>query len=112
MTQLKTFYADAPHGVTIDLTEAEPCWLLNRIHTNRFRGERGKGYAAALIKIVLADADADGISLMLSVEPHPGVDYNRLRNWYVRLGFRQFSPDDHSTLIRTPERTINHDQPR
>lgn len=107
MTQLKTFYADTPHGVTIDLTEAQPYWLLNRIHTNRFRGEREKGHAAALMKIVLGDADADGVSLMLSVEPDPGVDYNRLRSWYVRLGFRQFAPDNHSTLIRTPNRKDN-----
>ena len=110
MGQLKTSYIDMSHGVTIDLTEAHPYWLLNRVHTNRFLGGRGKGYASQLLNTVLTDADAEGVSLLLSVDPDQGIDFDRLRNWYLRLGFRQFSPDDPRTLLRTahpptPERS-------
>lgn len=99
---MRDTYADAAHGVTIDLMPGDVVWLLCRVMTAAHLGFRGQGYARQLMDQVLADADAEHIALILSVEPGAGTDETRLRAWYARLGFTQLMPDDRDTLIRHP----------
>jgi hypothetical protein len=38
---------------------------------------------------VLEDADNEGVTLFLDIVPSTGMQYDELRAWYVRLGFKQ-----------------------
>lgn len=72
--------------------------LLTRCEVGR--EERGRGHASKLMRMMLADADRDGITIYLSVEPDgTGLDALTLRSWYERLGFRDFRE---RTMIREP----------
>jgi GNAT superfamily N-acetyltransferase len=54
------------------------------------RGRRGNGYASKLLKRVLADADAEGVTLTLQVARVSGpgrLAEAELRAWYRRHGF-------------------------
>jgi N-acetylglutamate synthase-like GNAT family acetyltransferase len=93
---MKNVYHDLAYGATIDLSPGGRFCLLNRIAVQK----RGQGAGARLMAQVLADADAESVDLMLSVDPSPGTDYSRLRAWYERLGFRQYDEDDPDTLVR------------
>jgi hypothetical protein len=93
---VKTTYYDLEHGATIDLSPGGRFCLLNRIAVQKC----GQGAGSRLMAQVLADADAESVDLMLSVDPSPGTDYSRLRSWYERLGFRQFDAEDPDTMVR------------
>lgn len=61
-------------------------WLLTGIDVAH--SERGKGVARDLIGRVVADADSEGATLCLVIEPDgTGLDVDQLRSWYERLGF-------------------------
>jgi GNAT superfamily N-acetyltransferase len=89
---VKTCYVDFEHRAIADLVspgELTPNWTITRINVPK--KERGKGYGSALLKQILADADAEGVTLQLEPTPSDGLDYDELVLWYVRYGFR-FTP--------------------
>ncbi|MGK5626999.1 GNAT family N-acetyltransferase [Streptomyces sp. URMC 123] len=50
--------------------------------------ERGKGLGTEILNLVCAEAEAEGMDLMLSVDPSPGgLTFEELVQWYERHGF-------------------------
>lgn len=83
------------------IAEGPKVWAVCRVAVQR--RIRGRGLARELMAEVLADADREGVKLMLSVEPDPfgTLDYDGLVAWYRRLGF--FQPYLHESYMeRTP----------
>lgn len=79
-------------------------YLLTRVETGQEC--RGKGYGTEILERVLADADAEGATLLLSVEPDlsPGsLDAAALTAWYSRHGFRPYRDGG---MIREPRRSL------
>lgn len=102
---MKECYYDGSKGVTIDLMLGvkESGALITRIEVNK--KFRGKGYASEMMKKVLKDADEEGVTLFLSVDPDgTGLSKLELRRWYFRLGFQRFSGTDmYGALFRVPQ---------
>lgn len=48
---------------------------------------RGQGWGKKIMSQVCADADAEGMTLVLHVNPYGDLDYENLTAWYGRLGF-------------------------
>jgi len=89
-------YIDGVHLGIADLVRLNPGemgvnfdngWLLTRI--NIPKKHRGKGYASALLKRILADADKEAATLVLQISPSDGLQYEDLSRWYYRNGFSQ-----------------------
>ncbi len=81
-------------------------WLLTGVDVAY--AERGKGVARGLMKRVLADADAEGVPLYLSIEPDgtpKGLNECQLRDWYHRLGFVAEGESD-TAMVREPARRL------
>lgn len=65
-------------------------WMVSEVACQRRL--RGKGYASKLFKQVIADADEEAATLVLTIEPDPpelgGLTYDQLEIWYRSLGFQ------------------------
>lgn len=61
--------------------------LVTRVHTHE--SVRGKGMARELWKQCLADADAEGVTLCLEINPYGDMNREQLTAWYIRLGFEE-----------------------
>lgn len=61
--------------------------------------ERGKGHGRALLKAVCTDADREHKNVMLSVDPNPGIDRDRLVKLCLSFGFEHLI-DDATTMLR------------
>lgn len=48
---------------------------------------RRQGYGTALMEQVLEDADREGVTLVLEVDPYGTMERQALYDWYGRLGF-------------------------
>jgi hypothetical protein len=111
---VKDSYYNVEHGVTLHLMKgtkasdlSRPIVIMTEVQTQRMK--RGYGYASAVLREMLADADAEGVTVMLSVESDntPGSMSNaNLITWYWRYGFRILSGDsDRPAMIRQPQST-------
>lgn len=80
-------------------------YLITGVQTSR--AGRNQGRARKLLQHVLDQADAEGVILMLSVDPDPGVDFKRLTAWYERLGFK-FIEDGDPTMKRFPRPSADY----
>ncbi|MEU5814230.1 GNAT family N-acetyltransferase [Streptomyces huasconensis] len=70
-----------------------------------WREDQGKGWGSEILRLVCAEADTEGVTLMLSVDPGPyGLSYEALRSWYSRYGFVGDSTDD--VMIRLPQAKV------
>lgn len=49
---------------------------------------RQKGHAQSMLSEALAQADSEGITLLLAPEPSDGMPYEPLVRWYFRNGFK------------------------
>jgi len=49
---------------------------------------RGLGIGSRLLTQILSDADRDGITLGLEVQPTGGLNLEQLEAWYSRHGFK------------------------
>ena len=70
---------------------SETRYMITAIGT--FKPARGNSYAQRVLDEVLADADREGVTLILAVSPDPDTDYERLCSWYKRNGFVMFEED-------------------
>ena len=61
---------------------------------------RGQGYGSHLLKVVLADANEENISIELLPSPSGGLDLEQLLAWYQRNGFED---DSEGFLVRRPQ---------
>ncbi|MBT2609885.1 GNAT family N-acetyltransferase [Streptomyces sp. ISL-87] len=70
---------------------------------------RGMGLGSEILSQVCRDADAEGIVLLLSVDPGPGgLSYEELGAWYSRHGFQGFQqngPED-DVMVRLPQDSV------
>jgi GNAT superfamily N-acetyltransferase len=86
---MKTCYVDVETRAIADLIkpgELMPCWTISRINVPK--EHRGNGHASALLKRIIADADAEGVELALAVSPSDGLGETALALWYGRYGFK------------------------
>lgn len=73
-------------------------WVISRINIpERFRG---MGHGSKLLKRIVAQADAEGVILGLTINPYGAMDYEDLEAWYIRYGF--FHHDPTGYLVRLP----------
>jgi GNAT superfamily N-acetyltransferase len=93
-------YSDIPTHTVIHTMEM----LDGRIITSVGTRTRGQGNASRLFKTVIEEADSEGVTLYLSVEPDgTGLDEDQLRSWYGRNGFENMDPELSETgMIRQP----------
>lgn len=86
---MKTCYVDKEHRAIADIIrpgELTPNWTISRINVPA--EYRGKGVGGKLLREILADADAEGVTLQLEIMPSDGLTYEELRRWYISYGFR------------------------
>jgi len=86
---MKTCYVDRETRSIADLVapgELTFAWTITRINVPH--RHRGQGLGSTLLKQILEDADRDGVVLALEPAPSDGLDYDALRAWYERHGFR------------------------
>jgi hypothetical protein len=93
-------YADIPTHTIIHTMEM----LDGRIITSVGTRNRGQGNASRLLKLVTDEADSEGVTLYLSVEPDgTGLGEDQLRSWYSRNGFENMDTEVSETgMIRLP----------
>lgn len=99
---MKTCYVDRATRSIADLVapgELYPFWVITRINVPA--KQRGNGHGSALLKQILADADAEQVTLALEVAPSGPLGYHALVRWYARHGFRG---DKHGYMVRKPRR--------
>jgi GNAT superfamily N-acetyltransferase len=78
--------------------------LITEIQTTR--GARRLGRASALMKQVLSQADCEGVTLLLGIDPdgsEGSMDYDQLVAWYRRMGFRYHISEDEGAMRREPQ---------
>lgn len=97
---MKSFYTIRPGlcatACTMSMGQLGTC-----ITSIEVREERGQGHARALLKQITDDADLEGVTLVLSIEPDgTGLDARALKRWYERAGFTH-QPGDF--WLRTPK---------
>jgi GNAT superfamily N-acetyltransferase len=84
-------YFDHEHYVSAHLMElGHERFLLTELQTNRHFGQRGQGHAGRLLARVLEDADHEGVTLCLSLDPdgsEGALARDALRSFYERRGF-------------------------
>lgn len=105
---MKDGYTAYPIRATAHLmpfdTWEEGSWLLTSVEVGN--EHRGKGVARGLMAQVLADADAEGVTLYLAVEPDgTGLGVSELMDWYKRCGFTSDSGlDSELAMVRRPRK--------
>lgn len=81
-------------SITVSLTDAVPVRMRDKVrevsHVYVPPGDRRQRLATALMNLVCQEADANGITLLLTVEPYDtsGPTADELQNWYALFGFR------------------------
>jgi GNAT superfamily N-acetyltransferase len=100
---METCYVDKEHNAIADLVrpgELTANWTITRINVPK--AHRGRGYGSALLRRILADADAEQVILQLEISPSDGLTYSQLAAWYYRNGFK---PQAHGYMRRKPKGT-------
>lgn len=90
---MKRIYSEAfgcCSAALVKITDEE--WEIQSVNTKR--ENRGKGHARVLMKRILADADREGIVLLLTagIGRESGLSTEELVEWYCRLGFDAIAP--------------------
>lgn len=70
-------------------------------HVETDAAHRGKGHATRALRKIAAEADAEGISLIIAPEPFADspMDRNALESWYTRSGWERFQ-DEPCLMVR------------
>lgn len=104
---MQSSYYNVAEGASINLMGTLPYhenWYLVTGVSVQFRF-RGRGAASRLLKQVCADADREGVTLLLSIQPDgTGLGYEELRAFYARNGFAMFGSEE-DAMIREPRLT-------
>lgn len=80
-------------------------WWITRVNVP-VQVRRG-GHGGRLMRRVLTEADEEGVTLCLEVQPSGGMPLRPLREWYRRLGFVGTR-----TMVRTPRGSAVEEQAR
>lgn len=71
--------------------------------------DRGKRLATALMNFICQEADANRITLLMTVRPYDegGPDEDRLKDWYAKFGFVELQDSPEGTLMARRVHTPN-----
>jgi len=86
--QMRTCFVIPKVNAIADLVrpgELTPNWTITRINVPA--KHRGQGYGSKLLRQILEEADAEGVTLQLEISPSDGLNYGQLWDWYKRHGF-------------------------
>lgn len=88
---MKLCYADRATRSVADVVAADHLgahiFVITRISVPK--EYRGQGVGRQLLKEVLADADKEGVRLVLEINPYGDMTFKQLEAWYTRNGFLQ-----------------------
>src|SRR5215204_1801378 len=88
---MKTCYVIPEHRAIADLCDGGEMGFKDHVRiitrVNVPVASRGRGIGTQLLKMILNDADAEGIVLVLEISPSDGLDFDQLEAWYRRHGF-------------------------
>lgn len=99
---MKTTYFNLDEGAMIHLMPGDEVYLVTEVSVRP--GYRRRGAASRLMDEMIADADREGVPLILTVQPDvPGVglDFDQLVAFYSRKGFTEL--DSEGTMVREPK---------
>lgn len=86
---MRSCYVDPATRSIADLCDYyDQGMLMTRINVPK--AHRGQGHARALLARILADADAERVTLFLEISPSDGLNYRELEAWYLRHGFTPY----------------------
>lgn len=97
-------YALSRHSIAIaDLSlfneEGAPLtYIITRINVPP--SNRGQHVGSWLLREIVEEADAEGVTLVLEPIPSGGLDHDQLVAWYKRYGF---SEEDDESMTRPPQ---------
>lgn len=96
--EVKPAIADVTAPGTFDTI---PGCVVNRINVPH--KHRGQGHGSTLLRQICEDADREGVSLHLCINPTGPLDYDQLEKWYRRYGFDD-DPDENADgwFVRQP----------
>lgn len=77
--------ADVMFWREVSELDLENVYIIHRINVPQ--NARGNGYGTELLKMILSDAEEEGVTLMLAPESSGGLSQNDLIAWYLRHGF-------------------------
>jgi hypothetical protein len=98
----------ASASVLISLTDAVPAAMRAKVrevsHLFVPDADRRKRLATALLNLVCQEADANGITLLLTVNPYDtgGPTAQELRDWYALFGFRELQESPGGKIMARP----------
>ena len=104
---MRDTYVDYDTGAQVDLSKGlylnDEYWTINRIVVPE--RNRGQGAGRKILKRVLAEADAEKVTLVLEINPYGPLNYQALENWYKRNGFSWLRADTKvdTLMIRRPQ---------
>jgi N-acetylglutamate synthase-like GNAT family acetyltransferase len=95
----------ASASVLISLTDAVPVAMRAKVrevsHVFVPAEDRRKRLATALMNLVCQEADANGITLILTVDPYDtgGPTAQQLQDWYALFGFRELQDSPNGKIM-------------
>lgn len=91
---MKNCFYDRETNSIADLIPAHEMLNSNGMIISRInvpQQHRGKGHGTALLKQIMAEADKERLTLFLEIVPSGPLDYNALKAWYERYGFKELN---------------------
>lgn len=95
----------ASASITVSMTDAVPERMRENVrevsHVFVPAEDRRKRLATALMNLVCQEADANGITLLLTVDPYDtaGPSAQELQNWYALFGFRDLQDSPNGPIM-------------
>lgn len=92
-------------SITVSLTDAVPVAMRDRMrevsHVFVPAADRRQHLATALMNLVCQEADANGITLLLTVDPYDtgGPTAAELQSWYALFGFRELQDSPNGKIM-------------
>ena len=107
---MKVYYVSKEHNAIADVSPGEHigfpqprAYVINRINVPK--KHRGNGVASRLLQNILDDADEEGATLHLEINPSDGLTFRQLEAWYKRRGFEwSGSAGGAGFITRKPQR--------
>ncbi len=99
---MKDYYTNKKTFTSVDTVEYEPGTLyISRIKTRD--SYQGQGGARELMQELIADADNEGVTLALEINPYGPMNFKQLESWYKRLGFKKTAAPFENCYLRKPK---------
>ena len=72
-------------------------YYLNRVYVKP--NQRGKGMGSRALDVMLREMRLLDATLYCEIIPYGDLDFNTLRLWYIRHGFKEYDKDGNKILI-------------